>query len=92
MPPDYETKQEKWHSRERCQPLDLNIFLPLCLVVHGFSPWRDRRDSNIGAVDHVMARVDGGKSIFTGKENHEAFLHGLERVCVALAGGCMHGC
>ncbi len=28
-----------------------------------------------------MARGDGGKRIFIGKEDHESFLHGLERVC-----------
>ena len=36
-----------------------------------------------GAVDHVMARGDGGKSIFTGKKDHEAFLHGLGWVCIS---------
>jgi putative transposase len=34
-----------------------------------------------GAVYHVMARGDGGKRIFAGKEDHESFLHWLERVC-----------
>lgn len=34
-----------------------------------------------GAVYHVMARGDGGKRIFIGKEDHESFLHWLERVC-----------
>ena len=34
-----------------------------------------------GAVYHVMARGDGGKQIFTEKEDHESFLHWLERVC-----------
>ena len=34
-----------------------------------------------GAVYHVMARGDGGKRIFVGKEDHESFLHWLERVC-----------
>ena len=28
-----------------------------------------------------MARGDGGKRIFAGKEDHESFLHWLERVC-----------
>ena len=34
-----------------------------------------------GAVYHVMARGDGGKRIFVGKEDHESLLHWLERVC-----------
>jgi putative transposase len=34
-----------------------------------------------GAVYHVMARGDGGKGIFVRKEDHESFLHWLERVC-----------
>jgi putative transposase len=34
-----------------------------------------------GAVYHVMARGDGGKALFTGKEDCESFLHWLERVC-----------
>ncbi len=34
-----------------------------------------------GAVYHVMARGDGGKRIFIAKEDHEAFLHRLEKVC-----------
>ena len=28
-----------------------------------------------------MARGDGGKRIFVGKEDHESFLHWLERIC-----------
>ena len=28
-----------------------------------------------------MARGDGGKQIFVGKEDYESFLHWLERVC-----------
>ena len=34
-----------------------------------------------GAVYHVMARGDGGKRIFIGKEDHESFVHWLGRVC-----------
>jgi len=30
-----------------------------------------------------MARGDGGKRIFTCREDHESFLHGLERVCLS---------
>ena len=36
-----------------------------------------------GAVYYLITRGDGGKSIFTGKEDHESFLHGLERVCIS---------
>ena len=36
-----------------------------------------------GAVYHVMARGDGGKRLFIGKEDHESFLYWLERVCVS---------
>jgi putative transposase len=36
-----------------------------------------------GAVYHVMARGDGGKRIFIGREDHESFLHWLERVCTS---------
>jgi len=34
-----------------------------------------------GAVYHVMARGDGGKRIFLGKEDSLSFLHWLEQVC-----------
>ncbi len=34
-----------------------------------------------GAVYHVMARGDGGKQLFLGKEGHESFRHWLEQVC-----------
>jgi len=34
-----------------------------------------------GAIYHVMARGDGGKQIFLGREDCESFLHWLERVC-----------
>jgi len=34
-----------------------------------------------GAVYHIMARGDGGKCIFPGKEDHGSFLHWLEQVC-----------
>lgn len=34
-----------------------------------------------GAVYHVMARGDGGKQIFLGREDCESFLHWLGRVC-----------
>ena len=34
-----------------------------------------------GAVYHIMARGDGGKCIFPGKEDHLSFLHWLEQVC-----------
>ena len=34
-----------------------------------------------GAVYHVMARGDGGKQIFVGKDDCESFLYWLERVC-----------
>ena len=34
-----------------------------------------------GAVDHGMARGDGGKQLFLGKEDHESFRHWLEQVC-----------
>jgi REP element-mobilizing transposase RayT len=34
-----------------------------------------------GAVYHVMARGDGGKQLFLGKEDHESFLHWLGQVC-----------
>ena len=34
-----------------------------------------------GAVYHVMARGDGGKQLFLGKEDHESFRHWLEQVC-----------
>ena len=34
-----------------------------------------------GAIYHVMARGDGGKMIFTAKEDHSSFLHGLGQVC-----------
>lgn len=30
-----------------------------------------------------MARGDGGKQIFVGKDDHESFLYGLERVCAS---------
>lgn len=36
-----------------------------------------------GAVYHVMARGDGGKRIFVGKDDHESFLYWLERVCTS---------
>jgi putative transposase len=36
-----------------------------------------------GAVYHVMARGDGGKQIFVGKDDHESFLYWLERVCTS---------
>ncbi len=36
-----------------------------------------------GAVYHVMARGDGGKPIFVGKDDHESFLYWLERVCTS---------
>lgn len=42
---------------------------------------RPPRFQYAGAVYHVMARGDGGKRIFIGKEDHESFLHWLERVC-----------
>ena len=42
---------------------------------------RPPRFQYAGAVYHVMARGDGGKSIFLEKEDHESFLHWLERVC-----------
>jgi putative transposase len=35
------------------------------------------------AVYHVMARGDGGKTIFEGKEDHQSFLYWLERVCTS---------
>ena len=35
------------------------------------------------AVYHVMARGDGGKRIFVGKDDHESFLYWLERVCTS---------
>jgi REP element-mobilizing transposase RayT len=34
-----------------------------------------------GAVYHVMARGDGGRQLFLGKEDHELFRHWLEQVC-----------
>ena len=34
-----------------------------------------------GAVCHLMARGDGGKCIFPGKEDHLSFLHWLAQVC-----------
>ena len=34
-----------------------------------------------GAVYHVMARGDGGKRIFIGKEDPESFVHWLGRGC-----------
>ena len=34
-----------------------------------------------GAVYQIMARGDGGKQLFLGKEDHWAFLHWLEQVC-----------
>jgi REP element-mobilizing transposase RayT len=34
-----------------------------------------------GAVYHVMARGDGAKQLFLGKEDHESFRHWLEQVC-----------
>ncbi len=34
-----------------------------------------------GAVCHVMARGDGGKQLFCTREDHESFLHWLEKVC-----------
>lgn len=34
-----------------------------------------------GAVYHIMARGDGGKCIFPGKEDHLSFLHWLAQVC-----------
>ena len=34
-----------------------------------------------GAVYHVMARGDGGKPLFIGKDDHESFVYWLERVC-----------
>jgi len=36
-----------------------------------------------GAVYHVMARGDGGKPLFIGKEDHESFVYWLEWVCVS---------
>jgi len=36
-----------------------------------------------GAVYHVMARGDGGKLLFIGREDHESFLYWLDRVCVS---------
>jgi putative transposase len=42
---------------------------------------RPPRFEYAGAVYHVMARGDGGKRIFIGREDHESFLHWLERVC-----------
>ena len=34
-----------------------------------------------GACYHLMARGDGGKMIFSEKEDHLSFLNGLGRVC-----------
>lgn len=42
---------------------------------------RQVRFQYAGAVYHVMARGDGGKPIFIGREDHESFLYWLERVC-----------
>ncbi len=36
-----------------------------------------------GAVYHIMARGDGGKPLFIGKEAHESFLYWMERVCAS---------
>ena len=36
-----------------------------------------------GAVYHVMARGDGGKPLFIGKEDHESFVCLLERACLS---------
>jgi REP element-mobilizing transposase RayT len=42
---------------------------------------RQLRFQYSGAVYHVMARGDGGKQLFLGKEDHESFRHWLEQVC-----------
>ncbi len=42
---------------------------------------RPLRFEYAGAVYHVMARGDGGKVVFAGKEDCESFLHWLARVC-----------
>lgn len=44
---------------------------------------RQPRFEYAGAVYHVMARGDGGKRIFVGKQDHESFLYWLERVCTS---------
>ena len=44
---------------------------------------RQPRFEYLGAVYHVMARGDGGKPIFVGKDDHESFLYWLERVCTS---------
>ena len=42
---------------------------------------RQPRFQYAGAVYHLMARGDGGKKIFIGREDNESFLYWLERVC-----------
>ena len=49
--------------------------------LHLFPMARQPRFQYAGAVYHVMARGDGGKMVFNGREDHESFLHWLERVC-----------
>jgi hypothetical protein len=42
---------------------------------------RHLRFQHPGAVCHVMARGDGAKQPFLGKEDHESFRHWLEQAC-----------